>query len=394
MSANIGSHNISAHATRYWLGLPGDALYSSRISYIAPQSSIGVFGVELRQFGLGLQSTFGVGVAYAYPIQFGSSNTLSAGICGRWIRNQYDLSQAYRFEDDPLFAEYGESSNGFGLDMGLKYGFRNLSAGLLAKNILKPNISLSAESGEGHVEPMEVNLGLAYSLFGWFEPAIQGGWSETEGITGSVGAEFRLFDGRVGLRTGYREGNLTFGIGINGSASLPLSFDYAMSYPDGALAKAGVTTHSVGMSAAIPQKQKESPPEILPWVDLITRKIPEQDDTLVFQMDRESPVRADILNAGNASADSFYVSAFRIDEDTLLLGSPIFIHHLPPGEKELVSWDFMPEKSGKGKIIIVADSDSLRTGNITEQNEDNNRLTIPYYIAGDVVADLRVNYSS
>lgn len=350
--------------------------------------------MELRQFGLGLQSTFGVGVAYAYPIQFGSSNTLSAGIYGRWIRNQYDLSQAYRFEDDPLFAEYGESSNGFGLDMGLKYVFRNLSAGLSAKNILKPNISLSAESGEGHVEPMEVNLGLAYSLFGWFEPAIQGGWSETEGISGSVGAEFRLFDGRVGLRTGYREGNLTFGIGINGSASLPLSFDYAMSYPDGALAKAGVTTHSVGMSAAIPQKQKESPPEILPWVDLITRKIPEQDDTLVFQMDRESPVRADILNAGNTSADSFYVSAFRIDEDTLLLGSPIFIHHLPPGEKELVSWNFMPEKSGRGKIIIVADSDSLRTGNITEQNEDNNRLTIPYYIAGDVVADLRVNYSS
>ncbi len=350
--------------------------------------------MELRQFGLGLQSSFGVGVAYAYPIQFGFSNTLSAGVYGRWIRNQYDLAQAYRFEDDPLFAEYGESSNGFGLDMGLKYSFRNLSAGLTAKNILKPNISLSGESGEGHVEPMEVNLGLAYSLFDWFEPAIQGGWSETEGITGSVGAEFNLFDGRVGLRTGYREGNLTFGIGINGSESLPLSFDYAMSYPDGALAKAGVTTHSVGMSASIPQKQKETPPEILPWVDLITRKIPEQDDTLVFQMDRESPVRADILNAGNASADSFYVSAFRIDEDTLLLGAPIFIHHLPPGEKELVGWTFTPENSGRGKIVIIADSDSLRAGTIIEQNENNNRLAIPYYIAGDVVAELGVTYSS
>ena len=394
ISGDIGLHYISAHATRYWLGLPGDALFSSRLSYIAPKSRIGVFGLELRQFGLGLQSSFGVGVAYAYPIQFGFSNTLSAGVYGRWIRNQYDLAQAYRFEDDPLFAEYGESSNGFGLDIGLKYDFRDLSAGLSAKNILKPNISLSGESGEGHVEPMEVNLGLAYSLFDWFEPAIQGGWSETEGITGSVGAEFRLFDGKVGLRTGYREGNLTFGIGINGSASLPLSFDYAMSYPDGALAKAGVTTHSIGMTAVIPQKEKISPPETLPWVDLIARKIPEQDDTLIFHIDTESQIQADILNAGNTSADSFYVSAFRIDGDTLLLDSPIFFDSIPPGRIESLNWSFKPESSGRGEILIIADSDSLRTGRIIEQNEDNNRVVIPYHIAGNVIADVNLQYSS
>ncbi len=374
------------------MGLPGDALYSSRLGYTTPRYKAGVFGLEFRQFGLGLQSSFGLGLGYAYPIIFGNHNSLSLGLFGRWIRNQYDLSQSYRFEDDPLFNEFGEASDGFGLDIGAKYEYRKLAFGLSAANLLKPNISLSREGGEGHVEPMRISLGTAYSPWDWFTPAIQGSWDETEGLQGAVGAEFRFFDGLFGLRTGYREGNFTFGLGINGSISVPVSFDYALSYPDGALSNAGVTTHSIGITANIPRKETE--PEPVPWIDLVVKKLKGQRDTLVFPLDEVSFFQTEIMNIGTAGAGSFYVSAYRTRPETTLISAPILIDSLPSGGSTTVNWSMTPSQGGVSNLIIIAEIDSSGGGNIAELHEDNNRLVLPYYIAGDIEAEISVEYSN
>lgn len=393
IAANGRSHLISAHATRYWVGLPGDALYSSRLGYTTPRMDFGVLGLEFKQFGLGLHSSFGLGLGYAYPIFLDQDNILSLGIYGRWLRNQYDLSQSYRLEEDPLFDNYGDASDGFGLDIGAKYNYRNFTAGLAGINIVRPNISLSGESGEGNTEPSQIALGMAYTPFDWVTPAIQASWDEEEGLLGSVGAEFHLLEGLIDLRTGYREGNFTFGLGIKGSVSIPISFDYAMSYPDGALSKAGMTTHSIGVTAIIPQKKVEPQAERVPWIDLIARRVITMEDTLVFSLDMESTFQAEILNSGTATADSFYVTAYRTTPETTLIGTPRLIDTLAPGQKIEVSWKITPLEGGLNNLLIIADRDSFGAGKIAELNEENNRLLIPYYIAGDVVAKVDVEYT-
>ncbi len=191
-------HQISANGTRYWLGLPGDILYGSRLAYTTPAYKWGSAGLELRQFGLGIHSRFDIGLGYAYPFRLGSSTFLSAGVYGHWIRNRYDLSSAYRFEDDPLFGRYGETSDGFGMDAGLDFRFRKFSVGLAGRNLIEPSLSLSGGTAEGEAAPLEISAGLAYSPFKWFTPTIQGGWHELEGFQGAAGAEFRLFDGLLG----------------------------------------------------------------------------------------------------------------------------------------------------------------------------------------------------
>ncbi len=393
MAENGSAHILSAHATRFWLGLPGDALFSSRLGWTSPRYKPGVFGVEFKQFGLGVHSSFGIGAGYARSFDFGSSNAIAVGLYGRWVRNQYDLSQAYRFEDDPLFNEFGNSADGFGLDAGVKYRYRNFSAGICGRNLLEPNISLSGESGEGYVEPMRVALGLAYSPIKWFTPSIEGSWDKIEGLQGAVGAEFRLFDGLLGLRTGYREGNLTFGLGINGSVSIPLTFDYAMSYPDGALSKAAVTTHSLGVTAIIPKKKAEEPKRPETWIDLATTKSSHQPDTLIFPLEKESSFSAELRNLGNLTADSFYVSAFRIEKDTFRIGAPVFVESLVPGKRIPIEWKFTPLEGGMGEILIIADNDSNGQSKIHESNKDNNRLTLQYFTSGDVVAKVEIEYA-
>jgi len=390
-------HIIAAHATRYWLGLPGDVLYSSRLAYTMPTYKWGALGMEFRQFGLGLQSSFAFGLGYAYPIRIDSRSNLSIGFFGRWIRNQYDLADSYRFEDDPLFNQYGDAADGIGLDVGTKYDIgSSFSVGLTAENLVKPNLSLSGESEDGNAEPMEISLGLAYAPVEWFIPAIQGSWDEYEGIQGAIGAEFLFFDGLIGLRMGYREGGITCGLGVNGMSALPLTFDYALDYPDGALSKAGATTHSVGITASIKRSEKKPEPERLKWTDLIALRLPDEEDTLIIGLDEESSFKATILNTGTMTAKDFFVSAYGLTPERTPIGKPVFVDSLAPGEKIPVSWPIVPTKGGSFNMEILADSDTANfadtTGIIEELNEANNRVTIPYYVAGEIIASIDIEH--
>ena len=397
IAAGGNNHTISAHATRYWLGLPGDALYSSRIAWTTPHNKWGSLGLELRQFGLGIQSSFGVGAGYAYLHRINEISEVSGGLFGRWIRNQYNLSGAYRLVDDPLFNEYGDAVNGFGLDCGATYTYDRLSSGFVWRNIIRPGLSLEGGTGEGNAEPMEISIGLAYSPIEWLTPTIQGGWHESEGLLASVGAEFSLFDGLMSLRTGYREGNFTFGLGLNGSIALPFNFDYALCYPDGALSNVGVTTHSIGITAAVPRVEKVKKPSRVPWIDIITRREPTEPDTLVINLDEESQFRAIITNAGTAAADSFYVVISISPPEPKIIGEPVLVRNLEPGDEFPLEWTFTPIHGGVSGFVISADDDGKMfpdtNGLVGEINEINNRLDIPFYIAGEILASISIEYA-
>ncbi len=397
IAAGGNNHTISAQATRYWLGLPGDALYSSRIAWTTPHNKWGSLGLELRQFGLGIQSSFGVGAGYAYLHRINEISDVSGGLFGRWVRNQYNISEAYRLVDDPLFNEYGDAVNGFGLDCGATYTYDRLSTGFVVRNIIKPGLSLEGGAGEGKSEPMEISLGLAYSPIEWLTPIIQGGWHESEGLLASVGAEVDLFDGLLGLRMGYREGNFTFGLGLNGSIALPFNFDYALCYPDGALSNVGVTTHSIGITAAIPRVEKVKKPPRVRWIDIITRREPTEPETLMVNLDEESQFRAIITNAGTAAADSFYVVVSISTPEPRIIGEPVLIRNLEPGDEFPLEWTFTPIHSGVSGFIISADDDGKMfpdtSGLVGEINEINNRLDIPFYIAGEIIASVNVEYA-
>jgi len=384
-------HMVSASVTRYFIGLPSDAVYTSRIAYAHPTYKWGSFGLDVTQFAAGPHSSFGLGVGYAYPFRFGDGNTLSAGTYMRLIRNQYKLA-----ENEPS-SEDDNTTTSFGIDIGLLFKRGRFAAGLGGRNLVKPSLSLTGETGVGNGDPQEVALGFSYSVFDWFVPMVQGSWNELEDITASAGAEFLLFKGLLSLRVGYYEGNITTGFGIYGAKGFPVNFDYALRYPESSLGDAGEATHVVGVSANIaPVKKEIIPEDDVPKVDIALKRDPSMPALLFVGPDGKAELSAIVMNNGTEPSDSFTVTAFIVNSDTQKVGEPITVPFLLPGDKKKLSWMWTGDVAGDYDFIVSADDSGTLTpllmGKIEELNEYNNRLLIPVTLTGDIVADIEVQH--
>ncbi len=391
------NHQIFVGATKYWLGLSEENIFGSRIAYVPPSAKFGSIGLEFRQFGTGVHDRFDIGAAYAYSIGVRGTKELSLGIYGRWIRNQYHIDEFYRFDDDPLFNRYGSSADGFGLDAGVLFRSSSFDLGFAGRNLVKPSLALSGGTEEGETESTELVAGAAYSAFEWLVPSGQISWTEDGGIDGACGVEFLVFDGILSLRTGYRPGGATFGIGLTGRTRFPLAFDYALVYPDGSLSKAGLTTHSVGITANIaprvrPPKKKPSPKTITGLPDIMAAADPVAPELPIAEVGVKRSYRAIIKNVGEIPIDQATTSIFFMGEDSFMVGDLISVPLLEPGEDFPIEWKWASPTSGRYSFLVSADDDGSRfplySGSISEISIANNRIEIPFYVIGPIEADI------
>ncbi|MCD6501648.1 type IX secretion system membrane protein PorP/SprF [bacterium] len=401
--AGNANYRISVDATKYWLGLSDDNIFGSRAAFVLPDAKYGSMGLELRQFGNGVQNRFDIGAAYAYSVGLNDGKALSLGVYGRWIRNQYDVAEFYRFEEDPLFDRYGNSADGFGLDAGALYRSRSVVVGFVGRNLVEPSLALSGGSGEGESEPIELSAGAAYSGFGWIVPSAQVSWSKTSDIDGAGGLELRAFDGALCLRGGYRHGGATFGLGIVGKKGFPLTFDYALYYPNETLSRAGLTTHSIGITASIAPRvrhpKEEHPPEMATGLpDIMAAVDPELPETLLAEIGVEKTYRAIIVNVGDVPIGETAASVFLLGQDSSMVDTPFKIPKLEAGERFPIEWKWTPQKPGSYSFLVSADDDGsrfpLRNGKISELSIANNTVEIPLYVIGPVEAAVTPEYSS
>jgi len=393
-------HGLSAHATKYWFGLEDENLIDSRIAFVPATFTWGAVGLEMDFFSASVQNRLDLSMAYSKDFSIRGGGMIALGASLRFVRNQYNTSSFYRFEEDPLFNRFGDSSDGFGLDAGALFRTNRLALGVSAKNIVEPSLAISSEGAEGEVDSRALALAGSYTLFDILSPVLQVGLDSEGEIGFSGGLELELFDGALAFRGGYREEGVTFGLGLSGRTKLPIRFDYAMIYPTSNMAKAGLSTHSVGLTLDIipSRKETDNSPESLPQRPLFA-------DMAVFNHDKnpsliepghESDFKAFIANIGGVPADSTYASVFILGADSVMIDLPFRIPPLEPNERFAIKWLWTPEKPGQYEFLVSTDDDGsrfpIRNGTITEVDISNNRLKIPVYVLGPIVSQVAIEF--
>ncbi|MCK5832216.1 type IX secretion system membrane protein PorP/SprF [bacterium] len=393
------NHQISANATRYWLGLEDESPFTSKIAYSSPSARWGAYGAELKYFSASVQNRFDLTISYAYAFEFKNRGEVSFGLSGRWIRNQYSPTDFYRFEDDPLFNEFGYSASGLGLDLGAVYRKNRIAFGFCAKNVVQPSLSISNDMGEGYREALVYSTAASYAVKNWLIPRIQFSQNSEGKLELSAGTEILLFNGLVALRTGYSVEGFALGFGLLGRSKLPVNFDYAMLYPTGSLSKARLTNHSVGLTFNIPQSKKnkkinETGPPSFEFPDIIAAKDPHSKDMPILEIGNKGHFSAIIGNVGGKPSDNTFASVFIINTDSSMVGSPFAIPPLDPSEIYDIDWTWEPKAAGVYKFIVSADDDGsrfpLRNSKISEVDVSNNRIEIPFYVIGPIFAEVKV----
>jgi len=395
-------HSISGQFTRYWWGLGNDAIFSSQINYCTPfNKKWGSSGIEIEYFSSGLNSRFSINLAYSYKFELAEQLGLSCGISGLWTRNQIDLSRTYRMETDPIFEEYGNHADGFGLNLGLDLSYKKWQFGFAGVNLIEPNIAISSNVDDGTI-PRKFAVGIGYEVFDWLITRTQGTIDELAGLQTQVSAEFKPFGDLLGIRIGYKENNYTFGLGFYGISSIPMGIDYAVNYPDNSLSKAGISTHTFGFNTYIPKSVKKEPekPEIpqepqMKGFDLKVEALSGAPDTLFSKVDSTHIIAARVINGCDFAVDSVYVSTIQISSDTIkAMNNPILIGHLDCCSDTILEWEWKALEIGEYVIVITADDNAsnypLASGKYNELDETNNRLKIPSRVSGNIVATIEV----
>lgn len=401
--AGASEHQVSANATRYWLGLD-ENLFASRIAFVPAEERWGAVGLEFKYLGLGIQNRFDLSLAYAKALRIKAHSEISLGISGKWARNQYNTAEFHRFEDDPLFRD-GDAADGWGLDLGAMFRARDLTLGVSGRNLISPSLSLSGEAGEGEVESAKIAVAGSYEILGWITPAIQ---IETD-VSGretdiSGGLTANLLDGILALRAGYRHAGLTFGVGVSTRAKYPVQFDYAMIYPTGTMAKAGLSTHSVGIAVEIPRAEKrEVPrlPEDAPdprYADLIASRDPRDEELPVLEVGEKAQFRAVIGNVGGKASPPTKATVFVLGADSTIVAPPFEIPPLAPREIHHIDWLWTPARPGIFHFLVSANDDGsrfpLRHGVVDEIDVANNRVSFPVYVVGPISARVSVEHQT
>lgn len=202
-----------------------------------PGRSVGSFAAPLgEKVGLGLGfSWLGVDVSSefvgAVGVGISMNEKFSVGATAKLLSWSADGSV------DPISGQQDEnfSKSGFTLDVGLLYavGVEGLGLGVMAKNLIPPNISQSG--GDDGKLPAEIKVGARYGIRG-FLAAVDFDIMDTNKLR--VGGEYKLPGtdlflrgggmSSVGAEEGSGGGDVDFGFGY---VAQKVIFDYAYVYP-------------------------------------------------------------------------------------------------------------------------------------------------------------------
>ncbi len=266
----------------------GSAIGATYLGYAHPlrQGKKGVLGLVYHNFkAANLLTERTLAIAYGWKLQndpFGLPGNWSLGGTLKQLHRQY---QPDRFTEnalndtgtgtgqaDPLFAKNGYASDAYGLDLGALYQFGpkdKYSAGVTLRNVNQPDVSIG---GDGDKAPMSVKVGAAVRpKWGLLSAELRrvnrlSGSPDTEM---AVGAERRFTlkdDNAFVMRGGYASGSREYKV-ISAGAAYQLGraiFDYAFSFPVGALAETD-GSHRVGFSYRLGAgKDEAAVPVVIP----------------------------------------------------------------------------------------------------------------------------------
>jgi tetratricopeptide (TPR) repeat protein len=219
--ANVTLWNPAAVSLFHWrefiasygkpqLGIKNVDMNNGFFSVVYP---FGVFGNAGMYFDYFLTpdrfNTYAIGLNYAYKLFM--PNYIAAGISFKFLATKYYDDWLHISSRDPLFIEYGYDKHNYGIDVGLAWNppVRNLTWGLVARNLNRPNRAL--EEGVNDTYPLVIQTGVCYT-----HPFITGALdveTSSQQLSGDypvivhVGAEKRFFE-RLSLRAGFMD-NLT-----------------------------------------------------------------------------------------------------------------------------------------------------------------------------------------
>jgi hypothetical protein len=184
----------------------------------APTERYGSFGAALMALNSG-----GFEQRTALNEVVGNFNTRDVSIMASWSKQfmgNLSLGLSYKFVTQKIL---NYSGSGHGLDVGLKtLLFDRLSAGLVFRNLIQPNVILATDDQN---YPMQMGIGASTFIINdqvlvSAEVSKISGWGE---MVYHFGAEYRVMN-QAAIRIGANKNSFTFGAGFNFNA---LDFGYS-----------------------------------------------------------------------------------------------------------------------------------------------------------------------
>ena len=152
----IDKAQVTAAYDRLYAGLGDDNLGRGLVSYVQPSQHYGAFALNLSLLNVPLYKE--TTVAFGYGRSFGPAYL---GLSVKGLFANFEENDYTRL--DPLFNEYGTSTNEMALDLGFLYKLSDsMSFGLAALNVNQPNMALD-EDADAEV-PLTLQTGIALKL--------------------------------------------------------------------------------------------------------------------------------------------------------------------------------------------------------------------------------------
>ncbi|MFH1958501.1 MAG: type IX secretion system membrane protein PorP/SprF [bacterium] len=178
-----------------------DSLTLSYLGYGGLITGYGAAGLSAVAFGSDLYSESEYIITGAGCVPY--VRNLYAGLNLKYMQKRYG-SNSYTIKD-PTFVSGGYSASGWGLDAGIVYKMKGLSAGFAAKNVNEPDIGIYKKD----IVPAEYRLGLGYDFKGTLislDRTLMKNINRDKKIL--VG--FERWVGAAAVRAGYGAGNNKF----------------------------------------------------------------------------------------------------------------------------------------------------------------------------------------
>lgn len=235
----IKERQIVATMSALYVGLSDDSFISHNIlGYAHRQEKVGVLGIAWKRLGAGgLYSENVLALSFARAFSFyltGKEENRRKNISVGTTLSLMNWDSAPTMGADGRIIEDLPGWQGFGFDMGVVISpAENISVAVALQNLNKPNIASSELSQVEEKLPMVARMGVAAigETVTWAIDMIL-----REGqIDLRMGAEKRVYNGALLLRTGCSLENLAWGtnftLGAGYKPSNSLRIDYAFVYP-------------------------------------------------------------------------------------------------------------------------------------------------------------------
>jgi hypothetical protein len=223
--------------SKLFTGLDAVDMGTNFAAAVIPLKDYGTIGVDWARFSskdLYQEDCFQIGYGYLL------SDVFSVGAGIDYLSNKYIL-KTQREKDDPLFINYGTSSNAIAYNVGALYKpLDYLSVGFSARNLNEPNIGLKDKDKV----PAEYRLGFALQTKKITFPIDvyyrNQNWGATKDKVGySLGAEYWVAE-MLGLRAGFNKEEMTCGISLFKNSLFSINetgfdtgIEYALAWPLG-----------------------------------------------------------------------------------------------------------------------------------------------------------------